>query len=119
MINYNSDGDRIFSSSDDREDNIDRIQAKLQSASIGQFAKFIDFVNNEFKTVYKQFDELNQECVEFEERTRLTHLSIVKSHNQLIDTLTEYQISFHAIDKQHLQNLVNCKIDLAGLEVDE
>jgi hypothetical protein len=66
MINYDSDGDRIFSSSDAQEDDIDIIQAEMRGISIGEFAKFVDFVNNEFKLLYERIEQLSVELAQFE-----------------------------------------------------
>lgn len=111
MINYDSDGDRILSSSNTQEDNIDRIQAKMQGVSIGEFANFVDFVNNEFKTIYGQLDDLNAKRVEFETMYRQELLSIVKAHNLLITTLIDRQFNSRVTNQQYVDNLRDSLLD--------
>lgn len=94
MTNYDSDVGRMLLSSDiPQEDNIHRIQAKLQNVTIGEFAKFVDFVNNEFGKIYTQLEGLSAECVEFEEKILANQLLTASNHNKLIDALRVHHIA--------------------------
>jgi hypothetical protein len=95
MINYDSDSDRIFSSSseegDIEMDNINRIQAKMQGVSVGDFAKFIDFVNNEFSKLHERVHVLTTELVRHEINSKKSDnnpsITTTTSYNELIQAL--------------------------------
>lgn len=83
-------------------DNIARIQAKLQEVSIGEFAKFVDFANNEFKNSYQSIDELTSTCVEYETKNEARIAEISDKYNQLISILLTLFKGFNVEDLECL-----------------
>lgn len=105
MINYDSDGDKILSSSDIQEDNIDRIQAKLKGVSTEEFAEFVDFVNGEFQKNYNLFNDLNAQCVKLEKFTKQELITLIEAHNALIKVLVERQFGSRVTSQQYVDDL--------------
>jgi CII-binding regulator of phage lambda lysogenization HflD len=89
MTHYDSNKIQIRDELSKMEDNIDRIQARLQCVSIAEFAKSIDFVNSELQTIHRSIDKLTEQCREFEASTRSLIRTMASAHNKLVEKVVE------------------------------